>query len=151
MDVKFTTDLQTFLRTLGHEKPFAPPKSQDPADKMLHEYYVASVMASIGEKRKDIMKEMLIQDAKDVDTLIAAAIKQDAMQQGTLFTTGNYSAILKVNKPVQRTDIKVFITELIKRGVDQVTISQAEIAAQSSNAPAKTLTVVTVGTTRGGK
>jgi hypothetical protein len=45
----------------------------------------------------------------------------------------------------------VFVTELIKRGVDQVTISQAEMAAQSSNAPAKTLTVVTVGATRGGK
>lgn len=145
MDMKFSGKLQTALRLLGLEKgsDFAPPKSQDPADKLLHEFFVASLMKKIGEDRKKIAQEM-IEDMHpdDVSRIMADAIKFDAMQTEALVQTEHYNGVLKVNKPVQSIDKTVFCNELIKLGVDEVTVNKALAAAGKTNAPAKTLTVM---------
>jgi hypothetical protein len=146
MDQKFSGLLQTELRSLGLVKgtPFAPPKSQDPFDRLLHEYFVASVMSSIGENRKKIAKEMIEQEREgEIAALAAEAIKQMAMQTSAIIQTEHYIATMKCAKPVEAVDNTAFQNELIKLGVDQVTIAKALNAAQKTRAPAKTLTVTT--------
>jgi hypothetical protein len=145
MDQKFSGMLQTELRSLGLVKgtTFAPPKSQDPFDRLLHEYFIASLMASIGEGRKKIAKEMIEQERDgEIAALAAEATKQMAMQTSAIVQTEHYIATMKCAKPVEAVDPTVFQNELIKLGVDQVTIAKALNTAQKTRAPAKTLTVL---------
>ena len=146
MDQKFSGQLQTALALLGLEKgtPYAPPKSQDPFDKLLHEYFVASVMASVGERRKKIAKEMIENEREgEINSMCEEAIKQMAMQTSAIVQTEHYICTLKAAKPVEAVNMTKFQTELIKLGVDQVTIAKALNVAQETRSPAKTFTVTT--------
>jgi hypothetical protein len=147
MDVKFSTDLQTALQVFGYEGKFAPPKSQDPFDKLLHEMYITgSAAMPIMKRRRDVALDMIQQDERvmrDVNRLVSDAIKHGLMQNGTLVATEHYHLLLKVAKPVEKVDVTLLKTELVKLGVDLATIAKAENAAQKTNAPAKTFNVVT--------
>jgi hypothetical protein len=146
MDQMFTGKLQTALNLIGNEKgtPFAPPKSQDPFDRLLHEYYVSSMMASIGERRKKIAKEMIEQEREgEINALCQEAIKMMMMQTSAIVQTEHYVANMRVAKPVESINVTKLQTELIKLGVDQTIIAKALNAAQETRAPAKTLTVMT--------
>lgn len=153
MDVRFSSDLQTALNLLGREGKFAPPKSQDPMDAAAHEMYVAGLIRSIGTKRYEIAKEYLLENVQQdvVNKTVEDAIKQDSMQTATLLSTEHYTAVLKAAKPVEYTDIKKFITELIKHGVDDVTIKQSLAESTLSREPAKTINVATTHARNGGK
>jgi hypothetical protein len=145
MDRQFADKLQTELQLFGREGKYAPPKSQDPMDKVVHEYFVCDLMASIANKRRGMAKEMVIGGAQEglVDGLISSAIKQNNLQSATLFSTEHYVAVLRVAKPVEAIDHKKLRTELIKLGVDEVTIQKAYDNAQTTREPAKTLVVTT--------
>lgn len=147
MDHKIGPDLTLLLASLGTkqgaDKRFAPPKTQDSADALCHEYWIADVMRKIGEDRKKIAKEMLTDLRKvDVDRLCADAVKLDTTQKGVIVQTANYSATLQAAKPVERLDKQQLFVELIKLGVDQVTIETAMDRAMKKNAPAQTLSVL---------
>lgn len=145
MDYKFSSNLQTALHLLGREGDFAPPKSQDPADRVLHEYFVTDMAASLFKKRREDAKEAVIAQASQdvVQRVIAGAVKQNAMQTETIASTEHYTAVFKAAKPVEAVDNKKFVTELIKLGVHQETIDDALNAATLTRDPAKTLVIAT--------
>lgn len=152
MDRRFADKLQTTMQLLGREGEFAPPKSQDPMDKLVHEYFVCDAGKSIFTKRRDFAKDLIINNAQQdvVQAVISDAIKQNAKQTATLFSTEHYIAVLSVNKPVEKVDAKKMFTELLKLGVDEVTIKRAMDASTSTNEPAKSI-IVTTTHTPGGK
>lgn len=145
MDQMFSSNLQTELNVLGRKGgEFAPPKSQDPLDKLLHEYYIADRMAAIGTKRKEIAKELIFMERDEtIRDMSAEAVKQDMMQQAVVIQTEHYSATLKIAKPVQALDPVACQNELIKLGVDPTTVRKAFDIAMKTRAPAKTLNVIT--------
>lgn len=152
MDRRFADKLQTTFQLIGREGEFTPGKSQDPMDKVIHEYFVCDVGRSIFTKRRDLAKDLIIDNAQQdvVQAVISDAIKQDAKQTAQLFATEHFTAVLSVNKPVERVDTKKLFVELIKLGVDEQTIRKAMDAATGTNEPAKSL-IVTTTHTPGGK
>jgi hypothetical protein len=143
MEMKFASLLHTALARIGFEKEFAPPKSQDPADKLMHEYFVAAAMVKMGEDRKKIAKEMILDmKKKEADTLSAEAVKLNSTQKEVIIQSAHYNATLQCNKPVQRLDKDMLFVELVKLGVDTVTVTKAMDNATKASAPAQTLTVV---------
>jgi ATP-dependent DNA ligase len=145
MDYQFSSKLQTALHLFGREGDFAPPKSQDPADRILHEYFVTDQASSLFKKRREDAKEAVIAqaDQETVQRVIANAVKQNAMQSTTIAATEHYNAILKAAKPVESVDAKKMVTELMKLGVKDDIIRAALDAATSTREPAKTLMIAT--------
>jgi SOS response regulatory protein OraA/RecX len=145
MDRKFSSDLQTTLHTIGREGKFSAPKSQDTMDAALHEYFVSDTASSIFTKRRTAAKDYILEHGNQdaVNSVISGAVQQNSMQSVTLAATEHYTAVFKAAKPIERLDKVKLRTELIKLGVDQVTIEKAFDASTVMNEPAKTLTVTT--------
>lgn len=148
MDVRFSSDLQTTLHLIGRsegDKKFAAPKSQDPLDRVLHEFFVADTASALFKKRREDAKDMLLAQVSPdtVQRVISEAIKQNSVQRTVLATTEHYSASFSAAKPVERLDKVALRNEFIKLGVDEVTIEKAFSAATLTNEPAKTLIVST--------
>jgi len=144
MDRKFSNNLQRELELLGRDKPFAPPKSQDPLDRLLHEYFVSGMMAKIGGDRYKLAKEAIFEQKEDeLNSMCADAVKYRQTQNSVLVTTEHYTGSLRVSKPIEGVDVKQFTIELLKAGVDKSVIDKAMAASVRSNAPARTLAVLT--------
>lgn len=144
MDKTFNSRLQTFMQTFGRDGAFGPEKSQDRADSVIHEYFVAETARSIFDKRK----KMALEQMKELDTLheiekaVADAAKHRIGSSVTLFETQNFQVALTVKAPAEKFDKKVMINALVKAGVDDDIISKAVEAATTTNKPAETYQVV---------
>ena len=143
MDPMFNSRLQTMLEKLGRQGEYAPPRSQDPADKHLHEYFVAETGRSLFDKRRKKALEQL--KLLDVGGDIASALKvaaKGAPGVYDLFDTENYRCTLQTKMPVTKVDMTMFANELVKAGVDPAIISAAQERATTQNTPAEVYTVV---------
>ena len=142
MDFQFSSKLQTALHDFGRKNGFAPPKSQDPSDAILHEYYVSETARSIFDKRRKAALEKL--KALDDKGLITRAVKEAADgKTGTinLIDAENYNATLTTKSPVKSIDVSALTNALVKYGVDQVTINKALNEATKQAKPAESYTV----------
>jgi hypothetical protein len=143
MDRMFFSKLQTHLHNFGHKNGWAPPASQDPLDEILHEYYVAETARSLFDKRRKIAIDRM----RDADAKGIIDNAQKLAQKGTpgthaLFDTQHYIANVQVKTAPVRCDMDEFVTELIKLGVDEVTINKARKAASKQGKAAETFAVV---------
>lgn len=142
MDMQFSSKLQTELQNIGRAGKFAPPASQDTADIHLHEYFVAETGRSLFDKRKKAALDQLkgIIGATRIDKFVDDA-RKGVTGSYDLVDTENYSASLAVKSPVKSVDIGALTNELVRLGVDQVTLSKALKAATKEAKPAETYTV----------
>lgn len=142
MDLMFSSKLQTALQKFGRENGFAPPKSQDPADAVLHEYYVAETGRSLFDKRRKVALENL--QALDRTGVVEKALK-DAAKGITgnfeLVSTENYGAVLTTKTPTKKFDQQAAKNALIKAGVSSEIVEAAFKSATSQNKAAETYTV----------
>jgi len=143
MDIQFNSKLQTAIQKLGRQGEFQPPKSQDPIDAVLHEYFVSETARSAFDKRK---KDALTK-LKSFDNTGRIARAVDDARKGSsgsvaLFDTEHYSSSLTTKSPSNSLDSTVLKNELSKLGVDTDVINKAFAKALSPNKPAETYTVV---------
>ena len=145
MDIQFSSKLQTHMQNLGRSGAFSPPITQDPADRILHEYFVAETGRSLFDKRRKVALDLL--KTLDAHSAITKAV-EDAKkgQTGTisLVTSANYAASVTTKSPVKSVDVTALANELIRLGVDEVTIKKALEAATKTAKPAETYTVAVV-------
>lgn len=142
MDKLFPSKLQTSLNNIGKTNGLAPPKSQDPADAILHEFYVSDRGKSVFTKRREIALEQL----KELDTKgVAAKAVADALKGMTgtveLLESENYNATLATKSPQEKFDKKVAKMELVKAGVDPNIIDTCFRIATSTAKPAESYSV----------
>ncbi len=142
MDKLFPSKLQTTLNNIGRSNGLAPPKSQDPADAILHEFYIADIGKSVFTKRREAALDLL----KELDTkgVAAAALRQaEAGMTGSvnLVESENYNSTLTTKQPAERFDKTIAKNELIKLGVDTALINAAFGLATKKNKPAESYAV----------
>lgn len=142
MDIQFSSQLQKQLQDFGRNGKFAPPTSQDTADAILHEYFVAETGRSLFDKRKGYAKDKLkeVVGSAKIDKIVEDA-RKGTTGSFELIETENYSLSLAVKAPVKSIDLPQLTTELIRLGVDQTTIQKAMKAAEKFAKPAETYTV----------
>lgn len=145
MDRLFNSKLQTKLQKIGVVGDFAPPKAQDPAIGILHEYFVAETARSLFDKRRKIALEALKSfddmTVQRIDKAVKAAVKDGVVGLTSLFDTSEYNCQLQLKRPTEGLDKTVLKNELVKLGVKQATIDAAFAAATTTNAPAQTYIV----------
>lgn len=143
MDFQFASKLQTHMQTLGHKNGFAPPASQDPADALMHEYYVAETGRSLFDKRRKIALDTLkdhIPSSRISEMLTNA--EKGITGANILLDSEHYSLTLATKSPTETLDKIALRNELVRLGVDETTVAAAFKVATKRNKPAETYTVV---------
>lgn len=142
MDMQFSSKLQTHLQKLGRENGFAPPKSQDPADAILHEYFVSETARSLFDKRRKIALDKLKGlDNKGVITKGLEAAVKGLTGTHALQDTENYTSQVTFKSPVKSIDITALTNELTVLGVSADIISKALKKAEKIAKPAESYSV----------
>ena len=146
MDKQFPTKLITALMDIGTKNGLAPPKSQDPIDALIHEYYVAEQGRSLFEKRKKKALETLkAHDTQDViKKTVASTAKFEAGQTALLYDGEHYQFNLSTKAPASSLDKAALSNELVKAGVPLLVIERAIAAATTKNKPAESYSVIIV-------
>ena len=122
----------------GHALPSGADNASDP---VLHEYFVASQLASAARKRHELAKKELLVwvdehvDPIDFDKL--AGLPVSVLEGGAVYTLQ-----LKVKNSAERVDARKLVNELKIAGVDDSIISKALAKATTKAAPAKEWKVV---------
>lgn len=101
--------LQTALKKIGNEGDHEAPKSQDPMDAVLHEYYVAKMGAKFFEDRakkalEDMLKKIGPEATKVIDDMIAATKAQDAGESAVVLDAQHYNLDFTTRKGAMRLD-----------------------------------------------
>lgn len=143
MDSMTASKLQKNLTELGHKNGFAPPKSQDPADALLHELFVANVGRSIFDKRykKALEHVQHHDDQRKVEQTVEEVAKSHIAKSVTVLQSEHYTLNLAVRGPATRFDKIAARNALAKAGVKEDVIDKAFAAAETHNSPAKVFTV----------
>lgn len=142
MDLQFSSKLQTHLQKLGRENGFAPPKSQDPADAILHEYFVAETARSLFDKRRKIALEALKRlDTKGVIAKGLADAEKGTTGTHALQDTENYTSQVSFKTPSVSVDITAMQNELKRLGVADDIIMKALLRAKKTAKPAESYSV----------
>lgn len=146
MDRLFNSRLQTKLQKIGVTGDFKPPETQDPANKVLHEYFIAETARSLFDKRRKVALDALknLDDKKIIAKALQQAIDHGVVGVTSLFDAPDYTCTLHLKSPTERFDKTVARNELVKLGVDIAKIDKAFSVATSKNKPAETYVVTPV-------
>jgi len=143
MDLQFASKLQTALSLLGVTGDFEPSNSQDKANKVLHEYYVAEMGRSMFDKRR----KKALEDIKKLDTqgIVATEIENvKKLNMGSsvqLLDTQDFTCIVALKAPSTTLDESLLRVELVKAGLNADKIETAINNARKKNKPAETYNV----------
>jgi hypothetical protein len=139
-------NIHNALHKIGSSNGTAQPTSQDPANGMLHELYVAGEMRTYANKRYDVAKgdvENLEAVVKAVDRARKFAIKNEAKTSEMAIDTQDYTLSIDCNAPSSRLDAKKLCTLLSAAGVSKDVIDKAVEGATVQSAPATSYKVIT--------
>lgn len=121
--------LQKAMKLIGNEGDHKAPKSQDPLDAVLHEYYVAKMgekfFTDRAKKALEVMlKEVGPEATKTIDDMIQATKANDAGESAVVLDAQHYNLDFTTRKGSMRLDGTAVKTML------QVKFGLPEIAAQ---------------------
>ena len=101
--------LQNAMKSIGKEGEHAAPKSQDPLDAVLHEYYVAKMGAKFFEDRAKKALEVMLKEIgpeanKTIDDMIQATKDNDAGESAVVIDAQHYNLDFTTRKGAMRLD-----------------------------------------------
>ncbi len=141
------SQLQNALKKIGNENGHSAPKSQDPLDQKLHEYYVAKLGEKYFEDRaKSALRDMTTSlDAsviKTIDDIIAATKKNDAGESAVVAGGQHYVLDFSTRKGAKRVDTTALKNALqVKHGLPASVVDKLFDDCSKSNEPSKIYSV----------
>ncbi len=107
------------LEKIGTTNGTAPKQSQDPMDKLAHEYNVASQMSSYAEKRKELAKDALVKalspdEAQRLDKARAGVRKTEVGDTITVVHAANHTVSAQIKNGPTFLDTKALTVDLMK-------------------------------------
>lgn len=143
MNIDFPTKLQRAMMEIGTKNGLSAPKSQDPIDVVIHEFYVAETGRSLFDKRKKAALDKLksFDTTGKIDKYVKDAEK-GLTGTHSLYDGEHYTVTHMTKTPSETLDKVALRNELIKLGVDQVTIEKAFKSATKTNKPAETFSAM---------
>ena len=144
MSTTLLTKVIAAFGKIGSSNGTSAPASQDPADAMLHELFIADMLKSIATKRRDAAlnaaKELV--DASRIEETIAYSAKHQLKNSCVLLQSPHYNLRLDTKSPASSFDKAKLVT--ILRTQHEFTEQQCEqliAACSKSSKPAETYTV----------
>lgn len=144
---KMNSALQTALKQIGNEGEHAAPKSQDPFDAALHEYYVAKMGEKFfkdrAEKALDKAMDGLGDHEKKVIADMVKATKDNGAGESAVIAGGqHYVFDLTTRKGATRLDNTALKNALqVKHGMPGAVVEKLFADCSKSNEPSKMFTV----------
>lgn len=112
--------LQRSLAAIGRKNGLAAPASQDPADKLLHEYAVDTIAEAFFKKQREkSLKAVLAYDDRvpdGVESVVKLTKKHDQGSSVRLIGAQHYELFLDTKRGANRFDKDLLTTALRKRG-----------------------------------
>lgn len=118
--------LQKAMKSIGTEGDHAAPKSQDPMDAVLHEYYVAKMGEKFFKDRaakalSNMLKQCGPEASKTIADMIAATIKNEAGESAVVLDAQHYNLDFTTRKGSKRLDSTAVKTQLqVKYGLPEL-------------------------------
>lgn len=139
--------LQKAMKAIGNEGDTAAPKSQDPLDAILHEYYVSKMgEKAFTDRSKKALENMLKaigpEATKTIDDMITATKKNDAGESAVVIDAQHYNLDFTTRKGASRLDATSVKTQLqVKFGLPEVTAEKFIEDCSKKNEPTKIFSV----------
>ena len=139
--------LQKAMKAIGNEGDHVAPKSQDPMDAILHEYYVAKMgekaFTDRAEKAKtEMLKAIGPEATKTIDDMIAATKANDAGESAVVIDAQHYNLDFTTRKGSMRLDpTSVKVRLQVQFGLPEVTAEKFIEACSKKSEPTKIFSV----------
>lgn len=144
---KFNSDLQKKLKDIGRKNGTAPPDSQDPADALLHYYYVDKMGEKLfkGQSDQD-MKNIMYHGGEllnsKIEQTLNDTIKLDIGQSSNLLSGQHYQFNLTTKKPANRlSEAKLRNTLMMKHKLTAEQVEDLISSCKEAGNPTKMFTV----------
>jgi len=139
--------LQKAMKAIGKEGDTAAPKSQDPLDAILHEYYVAKMgEKAFTDRAKKALENMLKaigpEATKTIEDMITATKVNDAGESAVVIDAQHYNLDFTTRKGSARLDAVAVKTQLqVKFGLPEVTAEKFVADCSKKSEPTKIYSV----------
>ena len=139
--------LQKAMKAIGNEGDHVAPKSQDPMDAILHEYYVAKMGAKFFEDRskkalENMLKEIGPEATKTIDDMITATKANDAGESAVVMDAQHYNLDFTTRKGAMRLDATAVKSLLqVKYGLPEVSAEKFIEECSKKSEPTKIYSV----------
>ena len=139
--------LQKQMKAIGNEGSTSAPKSQDPLDAVLHEYYVAKMGEKFFKDRavkaqEKMLKEIGPEATKTINDIIEATKKNDAGESAVVADAQHYNLDFTTRKGSMRLDPTAVKTQLqVKFGLPEITAEKFIEECSNKSEPTKIYSV----------